>query len=390
MTTALRRSTRQATKRHLNTSYSTSPLHNTTSAAPTQPPPSSSTSPLVPSPSSPIKLSDIHQPATSTLCRLPRRPQQLTDCPVLLSLPLPAATSLSGLVCSYGFYGLPPNLWIPCNADIHRMELTSDDADESNEHGKVDIEEGGSRSTRGVVFERVGCVKYGCFVRALHFDDDEQDCIWIAVTQEEEAGRHQLVVRALQPPLSALTTPSPPPHNNTPSSFPLHLSATQIDRIRAQLTRMLQLHSPSAANSTDNDPYDTFYTLMPAAREYGFARLFRSPTLFEDCVKTITLCNANWGRITSMNDSMAEHVGSGTKYRLRVVLHCPPPAQCLADLAIINGVKESAQSRRMRGGVVSLIREGEVLSGVRHDMTVGVFPSPQQLASTTNELLRSK
>jgi hypothetical protein len=34
-----------------------------------------------------------------------------------------------------------------------------------------------------------------------------------------------------------------------------------------------------------------FQAMHPAAREAGFGRVFRSPTLFEDMVKCILLCN---------------------------------------------------------------------------------------------------
>lgn len=41
------------------------------------------------------------------------------------------------------------------------------------------------------------------------------------------------------------------------------------------------------------------------------ARLFRSPTLFEDIVKTFTLCNCGWGRTMAMNEKLCELIGKG-------------------------------------------------------------------------------
>ena len=49
----------------------------------------------------------------------------------------------------------------------------------------------------------------------------------------------------------------------------------------------------------------------PRAARRGFGRLFRSPTLFEDMVKTITNCNVGWQSTIRMNRLMVEHIGAG-------------------------------------------------------------------------------
>ncbi|QDT69721.1 hypothetical protein MalM25_26610 [Planctomycetes bacterium MalM25] len=51
--------------------------------------------------------------------------------------------------------------------------------------------------------------------------------------------------------------------------------------------------------------------LHPAARRRGFGRLYRSPTLFEDMVKTITNCNVGWPSTVRMNRLLVERVGEG-------------------------------------------------------------------------------
>lgn len=44
--------------------------------------------------------------------------------------------------------------------------------------------------------------------------------------------------------------------------------------------------------SNENDRMiKEFHTIHAAAKERGFGRIFRSPTLFEDMVKCILLCN---------------------------------------------------------------------------------------------------
>ncbi len=81
--------------------------------------------------------------------------------------------------------------------------------------------------------------------------------------------------------------------------------------VKAQATRMLRL---------DEDPR-LWQALCPDAKKLGFGRMFRSPTFFEDLVKTITSCNVTWRNTTTMNRLMVEHVGHGG---------FPTPAQ-LAD-----------------------------------------------------------
>jgi 3-methyladenine DNA glycosylase/8-oxoguanine DNA glycosylase len=49
----------------------------------------------------------------------------------------------------------------------------------------------------------------------------------------------------------------------------------------------------------------------PLAKRRRFDRMFRSPTLFEDMVKTITSCNVTWRNTIAMNRLMVEHVGNG-------------------------------------------------------------------------------
>jgi len=49
-----------------------------------------------------------------------------------------------------------------------------------------------------------------------------------------------------------------------------------------------------------------FQAMHAAAREAGFGRIFRSPTLFEDMVKCILLCNCQWARTLSMATALCE------------------------------------------------------------------------------------
>jgi len=51
-----------------------------------------------------------------------------------------------------------------------------------------------------------------------------------------------------------------------------------------------------------------WYGLSAAARREGYGRLFRSPTFFEDVVKTMTGCNVSWPNTISMNRRLVARV----------------------------------------------------------------------------------
>ena len=70
---------------------------------------------------------------------------------------------------------------------------------------------------------------------------------------------------------------------------------------RGQIARMLRL----------DEDFKVFHRLHQPAKKRNFGPLFRSPTLFEDLVKTITGCNMAWSGTTHMNAMLCEHFGSG-------------------------------------------------------------------------------
>ena len=61
--------------------------------------------------------------------------------------------------------------------------------------------------------------------------------------------------------------------------------------IKAQVVRTLRV----------DEDLSPWFKLHPIARKRKFGRLFRSPTLFEDIVKTITGCNVTWTNTIRMN-----------------------------------------------------------------------------------------
>jgi 3-methyladenine DNA glycosylase/8-oxoguanine DNA glycosylase len=72
-------------------------------------------------------------------------------------------------------------------------------------------------------------------------------------------------------------------------------------RITERLTRMLRMAFDARR----------WGKLAPVARRRGFGRLFRSATLWEDMVKTITSCNVTWPSTVRMNELLVERVGRG-------------------------------------------------------------------------------
>lgn len=71
--------------------------------------------------------------------------------------------------------------------------------------------------------------------------------------------------------------------------------------VKRQVTRMLRV----------DEDFRGWRKVHPQAKRGRFARLFRSPTLFEDIVKTITSCNVSWPNTRRMNTLLCEQVGKG-------------------------------------------------------------------------------
>lgn len=75
----------------------------------------------------------------------------------------------------------------------------------------------------------------------------------------------------------------------------------------AQITRMLRLDEP-AEHIAD------FHRRDPRWKSTGRGRLFRSPTMFEDVIKTVTSCNVQWPSTITMNRRLCEVVGDAGSF----------------------------------------------------------------------------
>ena len=84
--------------------------------------------------------------------------------------------------------------------------------------------------------------------------------------------------------------------------FDRTLSPDERAVARAELSRMLRLDEPA-------DVVREFHRTDPRWKRSGRARLFRSPTLFEDIIKTVTSCNVTWTSTINMNRRLCEVLG---------------------------------------------------------------------------------
>jgi 3-methyladenine DNA glycosylase/8-oxoguanine DNA glycosylase len=97
------------------------------------------------------------------------------------------------------------------------------------------------------------------------------------------------------------------------------------DELVGQVTRMLRLDESA-------EMLAEFHRLDPRFKKSGRGRLFRSPTLFEDVIKTVTSCNVQWPGTITMNQRLCEVVGA--KVRLGgVTAHAFPSAKQLAKVS---------------------------------------------------------
>lgn len=84
--------------------------------------------------------------------------------------------------------------------------------------------------------------------------------------------------------------------------FDRALTKAEQREARAQITRMLRLDEDEAS-------VRAFHRVDPRWRRSGRGRLFRSPTLFEDVIKTVTSCNVAWPSTVNMNKRLCQTLG---------------------------------------------------------------------------------
>lgn len=92
------------------------------------------------------------------------------------------------------------------------------------------------------------------------------------------------------------------PGRNLRARFDRTLTRSEQVEAKSQLARML---GTDIAQSEIND----FHRVDPRWKKSGRGRLCRSPTLFEDIIKTVTSCNVAWPSTITMNRRLCEVMG---------------------------------------------------------------------------------
>ena len=84
------------------------------------------------------------------------------------------------------------------------------------------------------------------------------------------------------------------------------LSRTDKAQAVTMLRRMLHLDGAGS-----RDAIRAFHKIDPRWKASGRGRIFRSPTFFEDLVKTVTSCNVTWAVTVTMNRRLCEVINLG-------------------------------------------------------------------------------
>lgn len=135
------------------------------------------------------------------------------------------------------------------------------------------------------------CCSYGYFVLAPNYWDTKQH----SLVRPFRLSKSSVVVARLDQP------------GGVGGALRVVVSRTVGARLRAELerqvTRMLRLDETEAH-------IRAFHKVDPRWKKSGRGRLFRSPTFFEDVVKTVTSCNVTWPGTVQMNRRLCEVLGT--------------------------------------------------------------------------------
>ncbi len=99
------------------------------------------------------------------------------------------------------------------------------------------------------------------------------------------------------------------------------LARPERTEAKRQIARMLSLDEDAATIAA-------FHRADPRFRRSGRGRVMRSPTLFEDVIKTVTSCNVTWPSTVNMNRRLCEVAGRASASGL----HAFPSARRLARM----------------------------------------------------------
>jgi len=187
---------------------------------------------------------------------------------------IPEDFSLSQAICSYGYFCLAPNRWVPGN------------------HFDQDNQKSNRKNASGD--------DKGYLVRPLTYTiitSDENHPMQSKTNTNKTNTNTKTVLVAIG---QGTTTTTAKTSRSVIVALQSSVEPMYHNHLTTQIDRMLHLDTS----------LEQFHKLHPEAKERGFGRLYRSPTLFEDMVKTITNCNMKWGGTVEMNAKLCKHVGS--------------------------------------------------------------------------------
>jgi 3-methyladenine DNA glycosylase/8-oxoguanine DNA glycosylase len=167
------------------------------------------------------------------------------------------------------------------------------------------------------VLARDAC-SYGYFLLAPNAWDPVSKTLWRVLTlpgASSRAAPKAVLVHVAQPRRKGVLSVKCYPN----------VSRSQQEQIRLQLARMLRLDE-------DEQTIASFHAKDKRFLAGGQGRLLRSPTLFEDVIKTITSCNVQWQGTIAMNKQLCDCLGPRVAIRVpgRTVIAGFPTAQQLA------------------------------------------------------------
>lgn len=132
---------------------------------------------------------------------------------------------------------------------------------------------------------------YGYFLLAPNHWDPETKSLFRVLTLDDENGKPNPSTCRINQTNAGLT-----------ARFDRVLTRAEQAQSRMQITRMLSLDTAEAETRD-------FHKTDKRWKKSGRARLFRSPTLFEDIIKTVTSCNVAWPSTINMNARLCEVLG---------------------------------------------------------------------------------
>ncbi|KAK9803539.1 hypothetical protein WJX73_005893 [Symbiochloris irregularis] len=124
-------------------------------------------------------------------------------------------------------------------------------------------------------------------------------------TPDSKTFARHLQLSHTAPPAAVSIQADPGKQGHLRLSFKPAVDEQDLQKAIRQVTRMLCL------SEQDNQAVTAFQKMHPEAAACKAGRLFRSPTIWEDLVKSITLCNCGWTRTISMNAALCKQVGKG-------------------------------------------------------------------------------